>query len=80
VINGLSNGLWEVSATTVLQEETDDKNRGKVFSVVGAITGSTNIFSSGISGILAKILGVKVLFLGAGLFMSIVGILAKIRR
>ncbi|MEW6104147.1 MAG: MFS transporter [bacterium] len=80
VINGLSNGLWEVSATTLLQEETDDRNRGKVFSVVGAITGSTNIFSSGISGILAKILGVKVLFLGAGLFMSIVGILGKIRR
>ncbi len=82
VINGASNGLWEVSASTILQEEeeVDDNNRGKVFSVVGAITGSTNIFASSMAGILAKIFGVKVLFLGAGLFMSIVGIVGKIRR
>lgn len=80
VINGLTNGLWEVSASTIFQEETDDKNRGKVFSVVGAITGSTNIFSSGMAGILAKILGTKVLFVISGLFMSVIGILGKIRR
>lgn len=80
VINGLANGLWEISASTILQEETDDKNRGKVFSVVGTITGSTNIFSSVIASILAKILGVKVLFVISGLFMSIIGILGKIRR
>lgn len=74
VVNGLANGLWEVSSQTILQEETDDEKRGRVFSVAGTIVGSTNVLSSGLAGIFGQIIGVKLLFFLCGIFISLVGI------
>lgn len=74
VINGFANGLWEVSAQTTLQEEVEESKRGRVFSAVGAVSGASNIFSSGMAGILTRIFGPKILFLASGIFMAIVGI------
>ncbi|MDI6752114.1 MAG: MFS transporter [bacterium] len=77
VINGFANGLWGICSGTVIQEEVEDSKRGRVFSVVGAVSGSSNMIASGMAGILARIFGSKVLFLASGIFMSIIGIISS---
>lgn len=54
---GISNSLINVPSATILQEETDENMRGRIYGVVTSLTGGMSILPVLFSGILADTLG-----------------------
>ena len=63
-----------VPAQTVLQENTSDGNRGKVFSVLGVAMSGLSIIPVLLSGVLADIFGTNPIFIALGVLIIIVGL------
>lgn len=63
-----------VPSQTVLQENTADESRGKVFSVLGVAMAALSLIPVFLAGILADIFGVTPIFVGLGVVIIFVGL------
>lgn len=63
-----------VPSQTVLQENTPERDRGKVFSVLGVANSGLALIPVLLSGILADLFGTTPIFIGLGLIIILVGL------
>lgn len=63
-----------VPSQTVLQENTPEKDRGKVFSVLGVVMSGLSLIPILLAGILADIFGTTPIFIGLGFLIIMVGL------
>lgn len=63
-----------VPSQTVLQQNSPDKDRGKVFSVLGVAMSGLSLIPVLISGVLADIFGTMPIFMGLGAIIMMVGL------
>ncbi len=63
-----------VPSQTVMQENTPEKDRGKVFSMLGVAMSGLSLIPVLLSGILADIFGTTPIFIGLGSIILLVGI------
>lgn len=63
-----------VPSQTVLQENTSETDRGKVFSILGAAMSGLSLIPVLISGVLADIFGTTPIFIGLGGIIIVVGL------
>lgn len=78
VIGSFLMGLILVSilvpSQTVLQENTPNQDRGKVFATLGVAMSGLSLIPVLLSGVLADIFGVNPIFLGLGVIIFLVGL------
>ncbi len=74
-ILGLSNSLVFVPANTLLQEETSEEFRGKVYGLLNTFIGVLSLLPIIIVGGLADLIGVGAVISGIGVFLFALGIL-----
>lgn len=74
-------GLFTVSivipSQTVLQENTNDKNRGKIFAVLSVFMTSFAAIPVFLTGVLSELFGVTPVFFGLGILVLFLGLLAS---
>lgn len=63
-----------VPSQTVLQENTPDSDRGKVFATLGVAMAGLSLIPVLLSGILADLFGVNAIFISVGIFIIIIGL------
>lgn len=63
-----------VPSQTVLQENTPEKDRGKVFSVLGVAMSGLTLIPVLMSGILADVFGTTPIFIGLGSVIMLIGL------
>ncbi len=63
-----------IPSQTVLQENTPEADRGKVFSVLGVANAGLTLIPVFLAGILADIFGTTPIFIGMGLIIFLVGL------
>ncbi|MDP3733218.1 MAG: MFS transporter, partial [Candidatus Daviesbacteria bacterium] len=63
-----------VPSQTVLQENTPDRDRGKVFSVLGVVMAGLSLVPVLLVGVLADIFGTTPIFIGLGAAIMLVGL------
>jgi MFS family permease len=73
-ILGIATSLVFVPANTVLQEETSDESRGKVYGVLNTLIGIMSIIPVVVVGGLADIIGVKAVITGTGIVVLIIAV------
>jgi MFS family permease len=71
-ILGFATSLVFIPANTVLQEETSDESRGKVYGVLNTLIGIMSIIPVVVVGGLADLIGVKVVIIGTGIVVLII--------
>src|SRR3989344_7888655 len=74
VVLGFALSLIFVPSNTVLQEETEDEFRGKVYGALNALVGVSSLFPIIIAGELADIFGVGKVLSGIGVILIFIGI------
>jgi MFS family permease len=75
-ILGLAAVTIIIPSQTVLQESTNEKIRGKIFSVLAVMMNVISIIPVVLSGALADLFGPAPIFVGVGLFIFVCGALA----
>lgn len=73
-ILGLSNSLVFVPANTLLQEETSEEFRGKVYGLLNTFIGALSLLPIIVVGGLADLIGVGAVISGIGVFLFVLGI------
>ena len=68
---------WMISMQTVLQQETEDRYRGRIFGVYGTTSTILMFAGSGLAGFLADTLGSSILMGSAGLIYVVAGLLSQ---
>lgn len=63
-----------VSSQTVLQENTPEQDRGKVFATLGAAMAAFSIVPVLLSGLLADIFGINPIFISMGVIIFLIGL------
>lgn len=71
---GLAMVAILVPSQTVLQENTPEYDRGKVYSVLGVMMAGLSLIPVLLSGILADVFGVYPVFLGVGVVIFLIGL------
>ena len=71
-ILGFATSFVFVPANTILQEETSDETRGKIYGVLNTLIGISSLIPVLIVGGLADLLGVKVVITGIGIAVLII--------
>ena len=71
---GVSMVTILVPSQTVLQENTPDQDRGKVFATLGVAMAGLSLIPVLMSGILADLFGVNAIFIGLGIIIIIIGL------
>lgn len=64
-----------VPSQTVLQENTPEKDRGKVFAVLGVAMSGLALIPILVAGLLADLVGTAPIFIGLGVLIMIIGLL-----
>jgi len=72
IINGLGNGILNVVANTIFQENVKESMRGRVFSVIDALISSAAIISMLPAAWLVQKFGVTNVFIAAGILIFII--------
>lgn len=62
-----------VPSQTVLQENTPERDRGKVFSVLGVAMSGLSLIPVLLSGVMADLFGTTPIFLGLGILIILIG-------
>lgn len=65
-----------VPSQTVLQENTPESDRGKVFSVLGVLMSALTLVPVVLTGILSDVFGATPIFIAMGGFIALIGLLA----
>lgn len=73
VVLGFASSLIFIPSNTVLQEETKDEFRGKVYGALNALVGVSSLFPIIIAGELADIFGVGKVLSGIGVILIFIG-------
>ena len=63
-----------VPSQTVLQENTPEKDRGKVFATLGVAMGGLSLIPVLLSGFLADVFGTTPIFIGIGGIIILIGV------
>lgn len=63
-----------VPSQTALQENTPEKDRGKVFSILGVAMSGLSLIPILVTGILADIFGTAPIFIGFGIIVMLIGL------
>lgn len=71
-ILGFATAFIFIPANTILQEETTDEARGKIYGVLNTLIGITSIIPVFIVGGLADIIGVKPVITGVGIVVLVI--------
>lgn len=71
---GFATAFIFVPANTILQEETNDESRGKIYGVLNTLIGITSIIPVVLVGGLADIIGVKSVITGVGISVIILAL------
>jgi MFS family permease len=71
-ILGFATSFVFVPANTVLQEETSDQSRGKIYGVLNTLIGVTSIIPVLVVGWLADIIGIKSVITGIGISVLLI--------
>lgn len=83
VLNGVANNLFGIAGETILQRCVPDRIRGRVLSVGDTAQSVSSLVSMGLAGVLANALGVRTVFLLAGLIcvpaIATAGLLTRAR-
>jgi MFS family permease len=74
-ILGVATAFVFVPANTVLQEETSDESRGKVYGVLNSLIGVMSIVPVVVVGGLADLIGVKAVITGTGLVVILIAVI-----
>jgi MFS family permease len=74
-ILGFATSLVFVPANTVLQEETSDESRGKVYGVLNTLIGIMSIVPVVLVGGLADLIGIKAVITGTGFAVLIIALI-----
>lgn len=74
-ILGFANALVFVPSNTILQEETSDEFRGKVYGMLNALVGAFSLIPIILVGELADLVGVSKVLTGIGIFILVIGII-----
>jgi MFS family permease len=69
---GFATSFVFVPANTILQEETSDETRGKIYGVLNTLIGVTSIIPVLIVGGLADLIGVKAVITGIGIAVLVI--------
>jgi DHA3 family macrolide efflux protein-like MFS transporter len=77
---GIFNSFISVPANTILQGESDDKMRGRIYGVLTSLTGGISILPVIFSGILADVVGVGGTLTTLGLIVLGIGFYQLIQR
>lgn len=72
---GFATSFVFVPANTVLQEETSDESRGKIYGVLNTFIGIMSILPVVVAGGLADLIGVKAVIVGTGLIVIVIAFL-----
>lgn len=70
---GLGNAMVFVPSNTILQEETSDQIRGKVYGALNALTGIFSLLPVIVVGGLADIIGIESVMIGIALILFLIG-------
>lgn len=65
-----------IPSQTILQESTTDENRGKIFATLGMMMNAFALIPVVLAGVLADLFGVTPIFIGLGIIIFIIGLLA----
>ena len=71
---GFGSGLIDVSCNTVLQEQTSEKLRGRVYGILASLIGGVAILPVIVSGVLADIFGIGKIIFGMGVLLLLMAI------
>lgn len=74
---GLANSLIDISCNTVIQEQTDDRVRGRVYGVLTTLVSGVALLPVVLSGWLADVVGVGKIIFFLGFALLFFGILAR---
>ena len=77
---GFANALIFVPSNTIIQEETDDRVRGKIYGGLNAFVGLLSLLPIILVGALADIVGVAKVMSGIGIVIILIGVLRVIFR
>lgn len=67
VINGIANSVFNIATETFFQLYVPDNKRGKIFSLSNQFITATSLFSMTVAGWLSDVMGVRMVFMLAGL-------------
>lgn len=73
---GLSTVAVVIPAQTILQEQTNDQNRGKILAVLAVLMNAVAAIPVILAGAMADLVGVQPIFLFVGIFIAAIGIIA----
>src|SRR3989344_6778515 len=73
---GLSTVAVVIPAQTILQEQTNDQNRGKILAVLAVLMNAVAAIPVVLAGAMADLVGVQPIFLFVGIFIAAIGIIA----
>jgi len=73
-ILGLANAFVFVPSNTILQEETSDELRGKIYGVLNALVGLFSLLPILLVGSLSDIIGVDKVIIGIGVVLVSLGL------
>lgn len=77
---GFANAFVFVPANTILQENTTDEVRGKVYGVLNTIVGIFSLLPLLVVGSLSDLLGVSTVIIGIGICLFVLGILRSFSK
>ncbi|WP_253666828.1 MFS transporter [Thermoanaerobacterium thermosaccharolyticum] len=70
--------VFETLTDTIIQENTNDDNRGKVYGFLGSLVDPLSIISLGIGGALTSVLSAKAIFILCGISEITVSLIYKV--
>jgi MFS transporter, DHA3 family, macrolide efflux protein len=69
-ILGFANSLIDISCNAVLQENTNDSNRGKIYGILSSLISGVSLFPVIITGVLADYLGIDKIIITLGVLLT----------
>jgi MFS family permease len=66
----------EAALGTIIQTATEDRYRGRIASTIHAVTGAASVMSMALAGVFADVIGVRTVFLVAGLVVGAAAVAA----
>jgi MFS family permease len=81
-LGGLAGGWVSVGITTIMQMTTPTGVRGRVFGLLGALSGSIAPIAMGLSGIVADLLGknIPLIYMSCGVIMGCLSVAVALSR